>query len=81
MVFKYLKRHVMFQAGTFLCNQTMYKSLHYGSVHNPSLQAGFIHIPPLPSQVVQHQLTVTQGSMSLDTLVKAVEAAIEALDV
>ena len=59
----------------------MYKSLHYASEQGRSLQAGFIHIPPLPGQVVQHQLPITQGSMSLDTLIKAVETAIEALDV
>lgn len=37
-------------AGNFLCNQILYHALHYAARQDPSMLAGFVHIPPLPEQ-------------------------------
>ncbi len=38
-------------AGNHLCNQTLYHALHYAACNGHRLQAGFVHIPPLPIQI------------------------------
>ena len=40
--------------GTHLCNQIFYHALHFASIHNLNMQAGFIHIPVLPEQVIKY---------------------------
>lgn len=37
-------------AGTFLCNETMYRSLHALRSAGRSTAAGFVHVPQLPEQ-------------------------------
>lgn len=39
-------------AGTFLCNYVMYTTLHYISMHNLPMRAGFIHASPLAEEQV-----------------------------
>lgn len=61
-------------AGTFVCNHVMYGLLHYLKTHDEnSVRGGFIHIPYLPEQAVNHQ---GAPSMSVSTLVKGVELVI-----
>lgn len=40
--------------GTHLCNQLFYHFLHWRSIHNLDLKVGFVHIPPLPEQVIKY---------------------------
>lgn len=61
-------------AGTFVCNHIMYGALHYASLHQPSLKAGFVHIPYLPMQTVDKP---TMPSMSRDEIVKGLETLIK----
>ena len=56
-------------AGTFVCNDVLYSVLHHFA--GTSVQAGFIHVPYLPSQGTPN--------MELTDIVKALTAAIEAL--
>ena len=59
-------------AGTFVCNDTLYRLLcHYDGT---SVRAGFIHVPYLPSQAPEGV-----PSMALEEIVLALKAAIEAL--
>jgi pyroglutamyl-peptidase len=65
-------------AGTYVCNNVMYKTLYYlnkqGSTHIP---AGFIHIP------ANHELTIHQpryASWSTEDINKAIRLCIETLD-
>lgn len=64
-------------AGTFLCNEVMYATLHHIAERNLGIPSGFIHVPQLPEQVV----AAGRGkpSMGLPTLVTGLEAAIAAL--
>ena len=64
-------------AGAYLCNQVMYAVLHHSAVHALPVRAGFVHVPPLPEQAASHPRP--QPSMSLETMVKGVSAAILAL--
>jgi pyroglutamyl-peptidase len=61
-------------AGTYVCNHLMYGVLHHISLHQLAVRAGFIHIPYLPSQVVDKPAT---PSMDLDLIVRALQAAVE----
>ena len=61
-------------AGTYLCNQVMYRLLHFINTNRLSIQAGFIHLPALPQQAA-HQQTI-QPSMSLETSLSGVRTAI-----
>ena len=61
-------------AGTFVCNHLMYGVIHYLKEHYPQARGGFIHVPFLPKQVVQRASAAP--SMSLENIVKGIEAAI-----
>lgn len=62
-------------AGTYVCNHVMYGLLHYLHQHRPQVRGGFIHIPYLPEQAVAHP---GQASMSADSVIRALEAALTA---
>lgn len=62
-------------AGLFVCNQLLYGILHAQKDH-PGLQGGFIHVPYLPEQVTEKP---NMPSMSLDTMVKGIQAALSVI--
>jgi pyroglutamyl-peptidase len=61
-------------AGTYLCNQTLYGTLHRLAAQARVLPAGFIHLPLLPSMVAASGLE--QPSMDAGLMVRAVEIAL-----
>jgi pyroglutamyl-peptidase len=61
-------------AGTFVCNHIFYGLMHLLNNAGNKARGGFIHIPFLPEQAVRHR---GQPSMSLDTIVKGLELAIQ----
>ena len=64
-------------AGTFLCNDTAYTTLHALTRRRLALPAGFIHLPFLPSMVTAHGLE--EASMDLAVLTRAVEIALSVI--
>lgn len=63
-------------AGAYLCNNVMYRALHFANKERTDLLAGFIHIP------ASHELAILQGSVpswSHEDLKKAIEICIEVL--
>lgn len=67
---------VSYTAGTFICNHVFYGISHLAATKYPKIKAGFIHIPFLIEQVVDKK---DMPSMDLNTLVKALTHAIEAI--
>ena len=67
---------VSYTAGTFVCNHVLYGVLYLIEKKYKGKKSGFIHIPFLPQQVVDKRNT---PSMELNTLVKGLTAAIEAI--
>lgn len=65
-------------AGTFVCNHLMYGVLHYLKEHNPLARGGFIHVPFLTKQAANRDGAVP--SMSLEHIVRGIEAAIMAIE-
>lgn len=63
-------------AGTFVCNHLMYQALYLADYYLDNCQAGFIHIPYLPSQVLDKP---GQASMSLDDIVRGLILALETI--
>jgi len=63
-------------AGTFVCNHVTYGVRHIIETKYPGKRSGFIHIPFLPEQVIDKK---NMPSMSLETIVKALIAAIETI--
>jgi len=67
-------------AGTFICNHVCYGVSHIVAIRTNAgkpMKSGFIHIPFLPEQVIgKPSLT---PSMSLETIVKGITLAIEAI--
>lgn len=63
-------------AGTFVCNHVTYGVCHLVATKYPGKRSGFIHIPFLPSQVVNKK---NMPSMSQNMLVEGITAAIEAI--
>lgn len=67
-------------AGTFICNHVCYGVAHLAAQRGQKghpMKSGFIHIPFLPEQVItKPQLT---PSMSLETIVRGIEYALEAI--
>lgn len=63
-------------AGTFVCNNLMYGVLYHIAKEFPDMRGGFMHVPFIPSQVVNRSNT---PAMSLETIVAGIEAALEAI--
>lgn len=63
-------------AGTFICNHVFYGVAHIQATKHPEMRTGFIHIPFLPEQVVDKK---NMPSMALETIVKGLTLAIEAI--
>ena len=63
-------------AGTFVCNQLLYRVLHHAAARMPHCRCGFIHVPYLPAQAVKKPGAF---SMELVDIVKGLQAAIEAV--
>lgn len=63
-------------AGTFVCNHVTYGVRHLIETKYPGKKSGFIHIPFLPQQVIDKK---NMPSMSLNTIVTGLTAAIEAI--
>jgi pyroglutamyl-peptidase len=72
-----LPAYLSYTAGTYLCNQTLYWTLHQIAGRGLSARAGFAHVPFLPSMVAAHALD--EPSMTLETMVRAVEVALAVL--
>ena len=68
-----LPASVSYSAGAFVCNDLMYTVLHHFA--GTGVRAGFIHVPFLPEQA-----KAGTPSMILSDIVRALTAAIEALD-
>jgi pyroglutamyl-peptidase len=60
-------------AGTFVCNHVFYGLMH-ACAQRPGVQAGFIHVPWLPEQVVNRP---GQASMTLALQVQAILRTLE----
>ena len=63
-------------AGLYVCNSVFYTALHLVYSKYPYMQAGFIHVPYLPCQVVGKN---KQPSMSTETTVQALIAVLRTL--
>jgi pyroglutamyl-peptidase len=61
-------------AGTYLCNDVSYTTLHALARRGLTLPAGFVHLPFLPSMVAAHALE--EPSMDLPVMVRAIEIAL-----
>ena len=64
-------------AGTYLCNQTLYTTLHAVTGRADPPRVGFMHVPLLPAMVAASGLD--QPSMELGLMRRAVELALEVL--
>ena len=62
-------------AGTYVCNHLMYGVLHFIAASGASARAGFIHVPYAEEQVIDK---AGIAAMSVATMVRGIEAAIEA---
>ncbi|MDO9087595.1 MAG: pyroglutamyl-peptidase I [Anaerolineaceae bacterium] len=62
-------------AGAFLCNQLFYTGLFYSKFFEKKNQCGFIHLPPLPEQIVEKD--AASPSMHIELSLKAIEIAIQ----
>ena len=63
--------YLSYTAGTYLCNQTLYWTLHEIAQRGLAVRAGFMHVPFVPSMVAAHGLD--EPSMELSTMVRAAE--------
>ncbi|EAO53262.1 Pyrrolidone-carboxylate peptidase [Bacillus thuringiensis serovar israelensis ATCC 35646] len=61
-------------AGTFVCNHLFYGLMHELEKRDKKIKGGFIHIPFLPEQASKYP---GQPSMSLSTIRKGIELAVE----
>lgn len=62
-------------AGTFVCNHLMYGVLHTLATQYPGIRGGFMHVPFIPSQTLQHPAP----SMNQQDIARGIEAAIGAI--
>jgi pyroglutamyl-peptidase len=62
-------------AGTYLCNQTMYATLHALAARSRAPRAGFVHFPSLPSMVAASGLD--EPSMDLGLMLRALDIVLD----
>lgn len=67
---------VSYSAGTYCCNEVLYRLLHYLATCHPGVRGGFVHVPYAPEQVCS--LGAGTPSMSVDTMVRGLAAMIGA---
>ena len=63
-------------AGTFVCNHVMYTALHYATLKQIDMLAGFVHIPYLPQQVLDKP---NMPSMSVENIVAGLEVLVKTI--
>jgi len=61
--------HLSYSAGAYLCNYTLYTTLHALAERALPVPAGFIHVPLLPSMVAAHGRE--EASMDLSVMMRA----------
>lgn len=61
-------------AGTYLCNRTMYATLHLAATRGLAARVGFVHLPFLPSMVAA--TGVDSPSMDFALMLRAAETAL-----
>lgn len=66
---------VSYTAGTFVCNDLMYRLLHLINTEYPEMKGGFIHVPFLPQQTVN--IKGGAPSMSAEDIAAGLKAAVE----
>lgn len=64
-------------AGTFVCNDVMYRLLHMIDTEYPRMKGGFIHFPYLPEQAEVR--SGQKHGISAESMTSALEAGIEAI--
>lgn len=67
--------YVSSTAGTYLCNRTMYATLHLAATRRLGTRVGFVHLPLLPSMVAATGLEAP--SMDFALMLRAAEAALD----
>lgn len=60
---------ISLSAGSYVCNDTLYRLLYHCKKQNLSYQVGFIHVPYAPNQVLEKGSMV--ASMEITTMTKA----------
>ena len=80
-IVKNIKEHnipssVSYSAGTFVCNHIMYGLLYLIDKKYKNVKGGFIHVPFIPSQVLEKK---NMPSMALEDITKGVEFALKAI--
>lgn len=68
---------VSYTAGTYVCNDIMYRVLYYEAKEYPGMRGGFIHVPYLPEQGVD--LPAGTPTMSAESIAEGIACAIEAI--
>lgn len=68
---------VSYTAGTFVCNDIMYRLLYLAEKQHQGIRGGFIHVPYLPEQAVN--LPAGTPTMAAEMIAKGLELAIEAI--
>ncbi len=68
---------VSFSAGTFCCNEVLYALLHLCATEAAGVRGGFIHVPYAAEQAPE--LPAGTPTMPLDTMVRGLELALEAI--
>jgi pyroglutamyl-peptidase len=66
--------YVSSTAGTYLCNQTMYSTLHLLAGRGRVVPAGFVHVPLTPTMVAA--TGIDQPSMDASLMLRAVEVTL-----
>jgi pyroglutamyl-peptidase len=66
--------YLSYTAGTYLCNFTLYSTLHSLAPRAATVPAGFVHLPFLPAMVAGHGLD--EPSMEVGLMLRAVEIAL-----
>lgn len=68
---------ISYTAGTFVCNDIMYRLLYMAEKTYKGMKGGFIHVPYLPEQAIN--LPPGTPTMSAETIAKALLFVIEAV--
>lgn len=67
---------VSYTAGTFVCNHLMYGTLYTLAKKYPGVKGGFMHVPFITEQILNKR---NMPSLTLEQVVKGIEAAIKAI--
>ncbi len=78
---KSLPAEISNSAGTYVCNNLFFRTMHHVMTFNKNTKVGFIHIPALPEMTSNENIPSMSKSMITDIIVQTLDTVLDSFDI